>query len=347
MALRVRGMSLLVFLTMVATSFAGGHASAANAAPRLMFSGHGYATYVGGGGVAPQKTANVVMWCHTKPGQHHSNSVASVSVPPALTAGEAVAKVDGVTTSAGKKASSETDVHNISLIGGLVTADQLKAVSTTLRQGRNFVLSDAGAVWSNITVAGQPIPSQVPAPNTRFDIPAVGYVILNEQLKQTAPTKAVFTVNMLHLFVTMDNPLLGVKKGLNVIVGHALSGLVEVAGPLGGKAYTSQLTAAGALSTGPSAVMYLPCAGTDGKVKTNTLGGIGIPSLLGIGSGKNTGSGTVTPTRVKGTVESTAQNIRLLGGMITADAIDAHVLATKLPGAHRKLTDASTGLVHP
>ena len=102
---------LLVLVTMVGGSLVMGHGSSSAAtAPRLMFSGHGYATYVGGGGVSPQKTANVVMWCHTKPGQHHSNSIASVNVAPALTAGDAVATVDGTTTHSGKKATSATEI---------------------------------------------------------------------------------------------------------------------------------------------------------------------------------------------------------------------------------------------
>jgi hypothetical protein len=321
----------------------------ATTAHRYMFAGHGYVTSVSGGGLNAGKTANVVMWCRTKPGIHHQNSVASVDVPGALTAGEAASRVDGtyLAKGAGKKAQTTTSVQNLSILGGLITVDQLKAVSTTTHTVAGFTLSDAGAVWGAITLDGQPLPlpSQVPDPNTRVDIPAVGYMILNEQTKTTTSKKAVLAVNMLHIHVTQDNPVVGAKNGMNIIVGHAASGLVDTSGPIGGKAFTSRLSAAGALSSGPTAVAYLPCAGTGGEKRTNTLSSVSLPSVLGIGAGKNQTSGVVRPASASADAVSSASAIRLLGGLISADSLNAHVHAVRRNG-HRVFKDRSTGFVN-
>ena len=63
-----------------------------------------------------------------------------------------------------------------------------------------------------------------PAPNTRLDLPGVGYVVLNEQV----PTSGGITVNMIH--VVLQQPVLGVLGGVtgyqttgDIIVGSASS----------------------------------------------------------------------------------------------------------------------------
>jgi hypothetical protein len=326
---------------------AQGSSTAATTPLKFMFGGHGYGTSVAGGGVSSGRTAEVTMWCSTKPGIHNRNNIASVQVPGVMTIGEVVSTADGTLVPDGKKASASTALQNISMLGGLITADQLKAVSTTVHKRSGFKLSDAGAIWSNVAIVGQTIPSQVPAPNTRVDIPLVGYAILNEQTRSTLAHKAVLSINMVHLHVTQDNPLLGVKKGLNVVIGHASSSLINVAGPLGGQAYTTNLNvdAGGLLTSGPSAVLYLPCAGTDGRVKSNSIGSVTVPGVLSIGSGKNTGSGVANPRTVKGQISSSVQSIRMLGGVISADAVNAAVTGVKQNGV-RRFTDVSTGFVN-
>jgi hypothetical protein len=342
---------ILAVLTVLSASMVLGHGSASAASksnPRFMFAGHGWGTSASGGGFKAGKTANVVMWCRTKPPIHASNSAASVKVPGALDIGEIATNVDGTVVPNGKKSVATTNVQNVSILGGLITADQLKAVSTTVHTATGFALSDAGAVWSNINLLGQPLPlpSQVPDPNTKVDIPGVGYMILNEQVRDTRPHRAVLRINMLHVHVTLDNPVLGTKSGTNIVVGHAASGLLEVGGPLGAKAFTTNLNAAnGLLSAGPSAALFLPCAGTDGKTLSNSIGSFGVPGVLSLANAKNSGSGVVTPHRVQGQIQSSAESVRLMGGLISADAVQAHVRAVRAHG-QRTFKDLSTGFTN-
>jgi hypothetical protein len=350
MGIRLRGARVALLVALVSGSvFASvGSSQAAAPASRYMFAGHAFGTYAAGGGVNTGRSANVVMWCRTKPGIFHANSVASVSVPGVVDVGGVVSGVAGTALpNAGKKSVAAVNLANLQLLGGLVTADQLTAVSTTTRENGAFALSDAGAVFSNITVLGQqlPLPNQVPAPNTRVDLPGIGYLVLNEQTRINTPTRALLAVNMLHLHVTIDNAVLGIKKGLNVVLGHAASGLVETAGPLGGTAYVSKLTAGGLLNLGPSAALYLPCAGTEGKTRHNAVGSVGVPGVLSIGAGRNFGSGVVQPGKTTGQIASTAENVRLLAGLVTADAVNSRVTATRVNGV-RTFKDASTGFVN-
>ena len=68
-----------------------------------------------------------------------------------------------------------------------------------------------------------------PAPNTRVDLPGVGYAVLNEQsLTGDGVTTSGITVNMIH--VVLQQPILGFLGQVigyqtvgNIIVGSATS----------------------------------------------------------------------------------------------------------------------------
>jgi hypothetical protein len=132
---------------------------------------------------------------------------------------------------------------------------------------------------------------------------------------------------------------------MNIIIGHATSGLVDTTGPIGGKAFTSRLVAAGTLNSGPTAVAYLPCAGTNGALKTNHIGSIGIPGVLSIGGGQNHTSGVVRPGLSQADANSDVTAVRLAGGTISADAVNAHVHAINRNG-HRTFKDVSKGFTN-
>ena len=64
-----------------------------------------------------------------------------------------------------------------------------------------------------------------PAPNTRMDLPGVGYVVLNEQIPTgDGVTSSGITVNMIHV-VLQQVGLGGVQTTGNIVVGSASSGV--------------------------------------------------------------------------------------------------------------------------
>ncbi|MCA1696240.1 MAG: hypothetical protein LC749_16815, partial [Actinobacteria bacterium] len=172
-----------------------------------------------------------------------------------------------------------------------------------------------------------------PGPNTKITLAGIGYVVLNEQITNIQAKKAVFTVNMIHIVVTQAN-LLNLDVGLNIIVSHAKS---DLEGPttavLDGRAYGTQANIAGSLlKSGPSALVQMPCLGTNGIIRTNSVLTVNLPGILTSGTVKDTAQGTVGDTSAMGETTSTIEGLNLLDGLVKATVIKADAHATSNNG---------------
>jgi len=234
---------------------------------------------------------------------------------------------------------STSEVHGLSLLGGVITADLIQAVSTTSHDGSGFHLSGAGSSLVNLKVAGIPILA-VPAPNTRIDILGVGYVILNEQTTFVDEDSARLVIKMIHLVVTAG-PFINTV----VIVGEAKSMLELRAGPLGGYAYATSVDLGDIVESGPSALVSLPCPGTDGVVLTNSIDEVSVPPVLTTGQAVATAKGSVSPTSSSGKTTVAVFGIDLANGLITADLVKA-VAIVKKNGTTVTLSDLGTRFVN-
>jgi len=115
-------------------------------------------------------------------------------------------------------AQSTAHLANVNVLNGLITAETVIAATSS------WVSSTAGwnaegSSFTNLTMNGVPLGSgdYLPAPNTRVNLPGVGYVVLNEQIASGA---AGITVNMIH--VVLQNALTGLTTG-EIIVASASS----------------------------------------------------------------------------------------------------------------------------
>src|SRR2546421_679538 len=80
-----------------------------------------------------------------------------------------------------------------------------------------------GSMLLGVVVNGVPLAADdaTPAPNTRTDLPGVGYVVLNEQtVTGDGVHSSSMTVNMIHVYVR--DALTGVTTG-EIVVGSAQS----------------------------------------------------------------------------------------------------------------------------
>lgn len=156
----------------------------------------------------------------------------SVSVPGFVTAQDLFTIVTGDADPVdGSNAVSSATLGAVQLLNGLITADGVVAIASST-VGDNAVGSNAeGSSLGNLVVSGVEVSD--PAPNTRMDLPGVGYVILNEQ-RHTGDgvTTSGLTVNMIH--VVLQQPILGLlgqvvgyKTVGNVIVGSATSSVTR------------------------------------------------------------------------------------------------------------------------
>ena len=146
------------------------------------------------------------------------NQASDVTVGTLVTAQDAFATATGATDDALSDAVSSATLGTVNILDGLITADGVVAMASSTVDNSNA----EGSSLANLVVNGTQVSD--PEPNTRLDLPGVGYVVLNEQIG----TAGGMTVNMIH--VVLQEPvldLLGVVTGYrttgNIIVGSASS----------------------------------------------------------------------------------------------------------------------------
>jgi hypothetical protein len=304
----------------------------------LVFGGSAFGTdaYVGNT-ILSGKTAYVTLGdCSTKVGADVTNTVASVNAPPLFTTGTVNASV--VTSATESQASSS--IQQVSGLAGLITADAITAASSTTDQNGQLQVSAAGSSFTNLVVAGVKIQG-TPAPNTKIDLPALGYVVLNEEQSTTNGSKASLVVNMIHVYVTETN-LLKIPKGAQIIVADAKSELqISPSAALDGFAFGSSAHVGSTIISGKSALEIMPCLGTDSKIRDNTTAGVNVPKILTTGTVKDTVQGTVSSSSVTGETISTVNGSNLLTGLLTASVIKADANASTTNGG--KFTFSDTG----
>ncbi|PYK39183.1 MAG: hypothetical protein DME49_05190 [Verrucomicrobia bacterium] len=334
-------------LSLLALAICAGFTSAANAqtspGPGFQFSADAYGTHatLGNTVVAGKTAVSTLGPCGTtEPPVHTENTVLTASLPPLFTTGVINTTADGKILPDGTLQSTATaDVHDASLLGGVITADEVKAVSTTTHDATGFHTSAAGSTFANLVVAGVPILVN-PAPNTVINLPGFGHVVLNEQISKVKGTTASLTVNMIHVFIEQANAL-GIPIGTEIIVSHAFSSLrSEVNGTLDGSAYGTTATVGNVVTSGPSALVKMSCLGTNGNLKTNSVAQVQVPPLFSVGEVDDTVQGTVNGTSAVGETTSTVQAVTVLTDLVTASVVKADAHASKING---NLTFSDTG----
>jgi hypothetical protein len=248
---------------------------------------------------------------------------AGVNLPPLVSGGA----VNTDVSNSAQTSLATADTASISLLGGLITAQEIKAVSTTtIQSDGTFQLSSNGSTFSNLVILGQVYNGSVPA-NTRIDLPLIGYVVLNEQSSNIVNSMANLTVNMIHVHVTIAN-VLGIQVGTEIVVSSATSGMINVFAPavLNVQAYGTQVQGQ-LLASSPTAPVVLPCLGTNGRYQTAMLGGVNLSGILTSGTISDSAESNLTYTMSSGQVTSTVQSLNLLNGLVTANAMIAQISA--------------------
>lgn len=248
---------------------------------------------------------------------------AGVNLPPIISGGATNTDV----SSSPQTAQGVADTASISLVAGLITAQEIKAVSTTTIDSNGvFHVSSSGSTVNNLVIFGHVYNGSIPA-NTRVTLPLLGYVVLNEQISNISNAQANLTVNMVHVHVTGFN-LLGLQIGTDITVSSATSGMINVFAPaiVTGQSYGTQIVGQ-LLASAPTAPEVLPCLGTGGSVQTSTLAGVNLSGVLSTGTVTDTVESNLTIPLSSGQNTSTVQGLNLLNGLVTATVMKAQVNA--------------------
>jgi len=298
------------------------------------FRGQAYATFANAqaGPVATQlgRSAFQPCPCQGTGGRTLSNTVDSVQTADegrTLTANGTLSTVFTEKTSTSARVRNTSTVTGLSAFDGAITADVVKAVANTSANATTINSTPAGSQFVNLKIAGRSISADV-APNTRVNLPGVGYVLLKSVNKGGDGQKlSKITVEMLTVVVTQTNAF-DLPVGSRIVVAHAVSGFsrTEPAVIVGGQAYAATaLTTTDAFQNrvGKAAFVVMGCEGTNGKTKTNNVNTLDVGGVLSSGTGVTTAFGGPTTSGTVAKTTATVENVELLGTLIVADTVKA------------------------
>jgi hypothetical protein len=298
------------------------------------FRGQAYATFanVEAGPVATQlgRSAFQPCPCNGTGGKTLSNTVDTVKTADngrTLRANATLSTVFTEKTSTSARVKNTSRVAGLNALDGLIRADAIKAVANTTANASTMKSTSTGSEFLNLRIAGQPIRADV-APNTRVNLPGLGYVLLKSVKKGGNDTSSSrITVDMLTLVVTQNNEF-GLPIDSRIVVAHAVSGYSrsEPNVIVGGQAY-----AATALATtdafknrvGKAALVVIGCEGTNGKTRTNNVNTLDVGSVLSSGTGVTTAFGGPTSTGTVAKTTARVEDVELLGRLVVAEAVTA------------------------
>ncbi|GEM_PF-2289157 len=263
-----------------------------------------------------------------------ANSLAHARVPSVVNSGGAQDSVVTKRTASGRSVKAVSVIHHVKLLGGLVTASEIRSVAHTKSAGGVISTSFNGTELANLTVNGTAVSTVTP--NQRIDIANLGYVILDQQMVTKTRTGRQATVIGIHLYVTTSNAKLGVNAGSQVIVALATTGFLRSHGNfvVGANSYGLYGYSTGSNATvfsGPIAYAVLSCVGGRSRVSAQRINDAALGSA---GTVVDAVYGKVTAKKAGSTAWSKIQNVNLMKGLVKARVIQVktHVSLTKKAG---------------
>jgi len=328
------GISMLLALTALPAAPAAAQVEAAAVPGR--FYGTAYVTYAtantGSLATTLGRTARITTGCYTGGNKFEENRVHTVD------AGE-LARVDTLytsvrTTRTDDRATVQTTARaeGVNLLDDLITADAIVAVSTTTATATQITTSDNGSRFVNLRIGGNSISAV--ARNTTINLKGLGYVRLHSVNQESeGDSKKTLAVAMVQIVITQANKF-DLPIGARIVISRAWSGYNRVAieAILGGEASaTSAEIEIDEIENlfGKSALIWVTCEGTDGKVLRNSVNETEAGDLLYTGTGVTTAfggpnaAGTGHYARTTATVEKISLLEGPLSTLITVDAVRA------------------------
>jgi hypothetical protein len=273
------------------------------------------------------RTANQPM-CTTRPGITRTNTTASSDLKALGFVGAQNTKVQSVQNGSTQSTIATSTTAGLNLLSGLITATTIEAKATVTKTTSGYTQTGSTKLVG-LKVAGVPVTAN-PAKNTKITLPLnLGTLIINEQ--GTTKTFGNYTqgTNGLRLLLN-PNASLSLPSG-QLVVSYALASLHEPthARPYG-NAYATQVKVGNVLSSGPSALVDLPCGGTSSATRTNNIAGLDLPgNLLDIGAASTTAKSVDGASATSAITTAQIAGINLLDGLITADAITSRAHTTR------------------
>src|SRR6266566_6473255 len=127
------------------------------------------------------------------------SALPSVAVPSTLSAEGLASITSGQLDQALVSATTTAEAAKVRVLDGLITADAVLAVATSYANGVAAASEASGSALVGLVVNDLTYGDVPPAPNTRVNLPGVGYVVLNEQIPTGDGVHTTgLMVNMIH-----------------------------------------------------------------------------------------------------------------------------------------------------
>ncbi len=222
---------------------------------------------------------------------------------------------------------------DVSLLGGLITADAVETVTTATKTPKG-VSSTSATKFVGLTIAGQEYPVNLPRDFT-VTIPGVASVVANSSTQYTLAGGTYITG--FGLYVGLLKPFSSVPAAATVLLNPTQAIVVPAPPPsapqIGGIGYSSALKAtvgpALDLDAGPSAFVATPPGGTGDEVVGNSTAEVDVPNVLHVAVARSWTTGRTVPGHGKVKVDNQLTGLDVLHGLITADAVSAGVTVRK------------------
>ncbi len=306
------------------------------------YDGSAYGSYVAVGSVNAGKSSYVTL-CTTKTPVTRTANAAGLNLAGVATVGAVTSKVRSYKSASGKtrKSITTTETAGANLLGGLITASAIKTEATATR--KNTAYSTSGkTTLVGLKILGIPF-SVTPGKNTITTIPGIANIKLNGQA--TSTSYGNHTINVVGLRVTLlpGNPL-DLGEG-TIVVGAARASIHKpIHNRPYGFAYGSKVSLGGALNSGPTAAVYIPCGGSDSKTRTNSAASGNLSGIINAAALKTTAKSTDSSSKTTATTTAKTAHVDLLSGAVTLDAITAKAAVTR-KGKKVSMSSSGTSLV--
>ncbi|HZU70463.1 MAG TPA: choice-of-anchor P family protein [Ktedonobacteraceae bacterium] len=272
-----------------------------------------------------------------------SATAGSLSLSGFATSGSLVDKVTTNYSMSTVSVQASSDVQNVNVLSGLISADEVDAVAASTATSSSASSSN-NSTFTNLVVLGNHI-NGTPAPNTKITLPGLGYVILNEQVGPVNHhTQTHISVTAIDVVVTTTNGF-NLPIGTHILIAHAESGITVLSFPaiVGARAYgllTYDKIDRNFVKSGPFANVSIGCSGGN---KTNSVASVTVPVIGSTGTITDTAFGKIQPAGGNANSSSTVEQLDLLSGLISADTV---MSSTKTAFSTSGSASATTSLVN-
>ncbi|QWC84691.1 hypothetical protein KLP28_14135 [Nocardioidaceae bacterium] len=219
---------------------------------------------------------------------------------------------------------SRAAAADIELGGGAVVIEGLTSFSRVIDTPRGFQLRSKVDIAA-LEIAGQRIPINLGSGKQTLPVPGLGTLTFNDVRRVNRKNKGLVRTSAL---------VADFADGTKVQLVRSKARFDrQPDGVFRGGAWGSEIDVAGILGSGKTALVPMPCAGTNGQLNTNDTVEAGLPGVLDAGVQE---SAVRTRTYRNGNGEGTAFNrvaeVSLGGGALEIAALESFALVVRAPG---------------